>query len=247
MKLPTLLLSICVATAGWSQTYSNVTVLSTDNLSGAGNSNTTPNPGGGSGGTAASSYALTAGSGRTLTFQSVSGDISLSHPHVRTLPDGIQADGSAPFGLSLNVSSFGGVSGIALDRGSGFLAGVFLDAGYPSSAPASLTFVNSMGSASGTNVGFTMLAPLIGQIFFIGDGRTGNGSGATQTFNVPNGATRLFLGIVDAGSYSGAPAQFQDNDGQFNASFQVVPEPTTLAAVALGVSLLARRRRQASN
>jgi hypothetical protein len=34
-------------------------------------------------------------------------------------------------------------------------------------------------------------------VFFIGDGRTGSGTGAVQQFIVPAGATRLFLGTVD--------------------------------------------------
>ena len=233
---------ICVAGA-WSQTYPNVQVVSTDNLSGAGNpTNSTPNPGGGSGGTAAHAYSLDDGLSRVMTFQSVTGDISLSSPFVRTLPDGIQADNTAPFGISMSVDSFDSISGISLDKGSGFLAGVFLGPAYPGAAPADLHFVNSLGSSSGIDVSFTDLSPLIGQIFFIGDGLTGNGSGAIQNFHVPDGATRLFLGVTDAGGYSGPSGQFQDNDGHFNISFEVVPEPSSILVIGAGLAYILKRR-----
>ncbi|MBX7133845.1 MAG: hypothetical protein K1X67_14320 [Fimbriimonadaceae bacterium] len=93
MKSPKLLVSaLVVASVGatQAQTYTSVQIDATDNLSGAGNpSNTTPNPGGGSGGTAASGYSLDPGLGRVLTFQSVSGIISLSSPVVSTNADGV--------------------------------------------------------------------------------------------------------------------------------------------------------------
>ncbi len=41
------------------------------------------------------------------------------------------------------------------------------------------------------------LSPFLKQVFFIGDGLTGNGTGAAQQFIVPAGATRLFLGPAD--------------------------------------------------
>ena len=70
------------------------------------------------------------------------------------------------------------------------LVGVFLDASQPSlsAAPASLDF---------TSTSFTTLSPQLRQAFFIGDGLTGTGTGTTQTFIVPAGATRLFLGTSD--------------------------------------------------
>jgi hypothetical protein len=85
------------------------------------------------------------------------------------------------------------------------LLGVFLDASVPGGqAPASL-------DASGSN-DFTTLAPLLRQVFFIGDGLTGTGTGAVQRFTVPAGATRLALGSSDAlGGNS-------NNTGQFNVT-----------------------------
>jgi hypothetical protein len=179
-----------------------------------------------------------------LDFQSVTGIISLSSPVVSTVPDGVAPiTGAAPFGITMNVSSFGSLSGISLSKGSGFLAGVFLDATYPVSAPPDLLFSNSNGSG-GIATSFASLSPLIGQIFFIGDGLTGNGSGSTQIFNVPNSATRLYLGFTDAGSYTGAPGQFQDNAGFLTASFRVVPEPGTVVVLLVGTTAVIRRRRK---
>ena len=60
----------------------------------------------------------------------------------------------------------------------------------------------------------------IGQVFFIGDGLTGTGSGAIQTFAVPDAATRLFLGVADAFAFGSDlpggrdPGFFDDNSGQ---------------------------------
>lgn len=68
------------------------------------------------------------------------------------------------------------------------LVGVFLDERVPSSwpPPAGLTFNTA------TSIGFFTIAPLLKQVFFIGDART-DGS-QLQEFIVPQGATRLFLG-----------------------------------------------------
>ena len=41
------------------------------------------------------------------------------------------------------------------------------------------------------------MAPVLNQVFFIGDGLTGTGSGSVQQFVVPLGATRLYLGSSD--------------------------------------------------
>ena len=83
------------------------------------------------------------------------------------------------------------------------LIGVFLDGSTPSGQPPAAL------DATGSNGSFAALSPLLRQIFFIGDGLTGTGSGAVQRFTVPAGATRLFLGSSDG--YGG---NFE-NTGQF--------------------------------
>lgn len=132
----------------------------------------------------------------------------------------------------------GGISGLTAPN-AGFLAGVFLSATPAASAPAALNF-----TSGGTS--FSSLSPLLQQSFFIGDGRTGNATGATQTFFVPTGATTLYLGFVDACGYSGPPSCYLDNAGSFTVTTQAaaVPDLPSLASLSLGLGLLASMRRK---
>lgn len=101
---------------------------------------------------------------------------------------------------------------------------------------------------SGTS--FNSISPGLNQIFFIGDGLTGTGTGEVQTFYVPTGATRLFLGVIDDGGY-------YDNRGQIDATITPrissvaagVPEPTTWAMMILGIGAigLAMRRKSVTS
>ena len=67
---------------------------------------------------------------------------------------------------------------------------------------------------------------------------------------MPDGATRLFLGIVDGAYFVGGPDYYDNNAGAFSATFEVttVPEidPTALASVISlvvgSLALLERRR-----
>jgi hypothetical protein len=72
---------------------------------------------------------------------------------------------------------------------------------------------------------FAELAPALAQTFFIGDGRTGSGSGDIQRFLVPEGATRLFLGYADGLNLGRdgtvPPCCYGDNAGTITASFSV--------------------------
>ena len=126
-----------------------------------------------------------------------------------------QTSTNGPDGSSGNtdISSYGGISGIVADRRF-FLTGVFLAAtGQPSSPPAALDF--STG-APGTD--FLNLSPSLGQLFFIGDGLAGAGSGDVQKFIVPPGATTLFLGFADAPDFSGTPGTYDDNSGSLTVA-----------------------------
>ena len=58
-------------------------------------------------------------------------------------------------------------------------------------------------------------------MFPIGDGRTT--SGTLQRFTVPAGATRLYLGYVDADGFSGSPGFYDDNTGSIRVTFAVSP------------------------
>jgi len=174
------------------------------------------------------SISFTVSAGRTVT---VNGS---------TLND---ADGIGSLSGEYN-SGGNGISAITAPT-AGFIAGVFFGTTLNLAAPAALNF-----TTSGTN--FASLSPLIQQSFFIGDGKTGDATGATQTFYVPTGAKTLYLGLTDACSYSGGPSCFGDNGGAFtvtaagSAPVGGVPEPAAWALMLAGFGLtgvVARRRR----
>jgi len=117
-------------------------------------------------------------------------------------------------------------------------------------APASLTYT----AADTEDASYD---PLLDQVFFIGDGLTGDGTGAEQEFYVPAGATELYLGISDACFFVGAPSCYTGNYGQFNVDYtdttsggttspSPAPEPSSLLLLATGalsaVGAFRRRR-----
>jgi hypothetical protein len=155
--------------------------------------------------------------------------------------------GSPIFGPSGNgatgssLTSFGGISSYVGPQGP--LVGVFLPNAVPSGAPpVGLDF-----SPSGLATDFLVLAPLIGQVFYIGDGQTSGG--ILQQFIAPTGATRLFR-IPDGFGFGGAPGAYDDNDGAYQILIGVnqtpaVPEPSTGAMMILGfagIGFMAHRR-----
>jgi hypothetical protein len=219
---------------------STITVLSTANIFAAGESSTTGmDPGGGGPGTLPPSFTFAAGSGLTITFSSVTGAANCCIIGAASTPDG-----TGGFFASSNINAFSGVSGIQ-GPGDMFLVGVFTDGtDFDGAAPATLNF-NPLGTT------FTSLSPLLWQQFFIGDGKTGNGSGSIQVFNVPTGATTLFLGFADANGLAGNPGYYGDNTGSLVATFDLntpvgsaVPEPGTFCLLGIGLGILAVRSRR---
>jgi hypothetical protein len=210
-----------------------VTVPGNANIFGAGHSSP-PAPGGGGTGVLPPEYdfGFTAGTSLYLTFSSITGTVIINAGSGDNVND---ADGFGSASPDSSANSVDGLSGI-IGPHAGFLVGVFeIDTEPLNPAPTLLNFT-SLGTS------FTSLAPALNQVFFIGDGLTGDGTGTTQQFQIPTGATRLFLGLADAPGYHGDPGGYDDNVGQFNASFAIVPEPSVLGLVAIGTTLAALRR-----
>lgn len=143
-----------------------------------------------------------------------------------------------------SLTSLGGISGWLGTQGA--LAGVFLDDSIPNAgpAPATLDFSTEVGRD------FASLSPVLGQVFFIGDGL--NSLNQFQEFVAPAGATRLFVGIPDGFNFNGPPGAYEDNDGSYririgvNERPDVIPEPGTMSlmAAAFGPALVLLRRRK---
>ncbi len=209
-----------------------LSVDAVDNIYGAGLS-APPNPGGGDAGSLPPGVTFAAEPGQVLAFSSVTGTSTLTTAFGQFSPDGNQS-------FPMSMSSYGGISGIT-SNASSFLVGVFLGQTAPTDpAPSILDF-----TSLGLGTGFATLSPLIGQMFYIGDGLTGNGSGIAQQFAVPADATALYLGFPDATNYMGLPGQYQDNAGTLTATFTIVPEPGSMGWLAAGcVAFLVQRRRR---
>lgn len=178
------------------------------------------------------------GAGNVFTF-AASGDIGCCS----SIVPGWGPDGSAGSTSVGGANGLSGISGNALIP----LVGVFTTDVDPfgGAAPGALAFDANGGSN---------LAPLLNQVFYIGDGRAGfdNGAGAILEFLAPTAATRLYLGVADAFSFSGQTGYYNDNPGQFSVRVSLadggaIPEPATWAMMILGFGAAgtAIRRRRA--
>jgi hypothetical protein len=198
----------------------------------------------GSDGTLPPFIALAAGA-TSISFSSITGTVHIGDP-------GNPAWGPENNDFLLQAGFIGSttlpVSDIKTDRKGTSLWAVFLDASTPTGAhPTSLDF-----STSGLGIGFNNLSPLLRQTFFVGDGLTGTGAGSQQTFFIPTGATRLFLGVLDGMVINAAPGNaYFNNTGEFVVGYDLtvpsVPEPETYALMLAGLGLVgfAVRRRSA--
>ncbi|MBI4578700.1 MAG: PEP-CTERM sorting domain-containing protein [Planctomycetes bacterium] len=109
------------------------------------------------------------------------------------------------------------------------LVGVFLDDAIPAGdPPPTLEFFTQQSRD------YLVLSPLLRQVFFIGDGRTSGG--AQQQIGVPAGATRLYLGVMDA-------YQWWGNAGSLSVTVAVVPEPASILFASSLLLVGTRRRR----
>lgn len=173
--------------------------------------------------------------GSTLTF-SGSGGFNYGGGAPASSLDG-DNDGTSLTYIYSQTADYGtGIAG-ALGVNVDGLVGVFLTGAQPSGpVPSQLDYTAlGLGAASYT--------PGLNQIFWIGDGLTGLGSGSVQTFLVPTSATRLFLGTVDGSGWN-------NNSGIGTVTVSGVtlsagvPEPSTWALMLtgfVGLGLASRR------
>jgi len=167
----------------------------------------------GSDGIAPAEYTFPAAPGQTLTFSSITGSWDCGQTPLYG-PDGSTTSVCQPHTIENPIGTFSGYNTTDFTGG---LAGIFLEATLPHSAPPPLRFYVNDGAAGGIQTSFTTLSPQIGQVFFIGDGLTGTGTGATQMFAVPPTARHLYLGYVDSCSNS-VPGCYTGNIGSLTAT-----------------------------
>ncbi len=217
MRMHKILLSLAMTALPGLLQAAPLTVEAQDNIYGAG---LVSAPGGGN--VPAAQVKITGG-GTCVTVSKVAGSMTcgsshgciiLNHGSGDTPND---PDGSLAATTTSTNDGAGSISGIAAP-GAGYLVGVFVPPGGPSgTAPAALDFT------AGKMTHFRTLKPLLDQVFFIGDGRKGDGHGAAQTFSIPAGAGTLYFGISDACNYHGAPGCYGDNLGSFTLKAAVTP------------------------
>lgn len=157
--------------------------------------------------------------GNTYVFSATGGTMNFPGPVNPT------ADGAGALNMTADYGT--GISG-ALGVNINGLVGVFLDSLVPG-GPAPVQRNDGMA--------FAAIAPLLGQIFWIGDGLTGTGSGTLQQFTAPSGASRLFLGTSDGFGWYNNVGTIDVNIRQVSTSGSV-PEPTSWAMMLTGFALL---------
>ncbi|MEZ6060526.1 MAG: GEVED domain-containing protein [Planctomycetaceae bacterium] len=167
--------------------------------------------------------ALPEGTGRWAEFSNVSGSLKAGPGWPVAGPDG--GSQNVPAGTyGTNVFSARGISGIFADRFL-FLAGVFITDGVP---------------VEGTEPERLVVGPVIResetfstslqQSFYIGDGI--GQPGVTQRFQIPDNATRMFLGYLDADRFGWPmgglpPGAYFDNTGTVVGTVSIFREEQT--------------------
>jgi hypothetical protein len=171
-------------------------------------------------------YVFPARPGQVLTFLSVAGQWTCNSGEEPPY----SADGTTTVGVCYpraNISPTGPFSGYDNTDYQGAMVGMFLECGLPTKRAPTLRFYVNDGSQGGIKTDFEVLQPEIGQVFFVGDGLTGTGTGQPQMFLVPPTATHLYLGYVDTCSSSGysSPGCYFDNAGAITVTFKISQSP----------------------
>ncbi len=169
-------------------------------------------------------YPIAAGVG-TVTFPAVTGQWTCQSDLPYYTADGTTLPGNCLSGGRDIVATGETLAQYASTDFAGALVGVFLDNGPPSTQPTGLRFYVADSSSGGIQTNFAALRPRLGQVFFIGDGRTGTGTGGVQTFFVPANATALYLGYADACTGDPQPSCFGDNAGAISVTVASRPLP----------------------
>jgi hypothetical protein len=182
-----------------STTVEDVTVYGTMNIYGSGHL-TAPGPCGNGGGILPFEISIPDGTNRSVHFN-LSGTVDFGPCCPTHGPDGSVATSAIP------QPQYNGLAGCDIPTRVQYLVAVFLDDFEPMDPPPDSLVI--------ADEAFTELSPELRQIFFIGDGLTGEGSGETQTFHIPDDATRLFLGYADrcSSSQPDSPGYYSDNSG----------------------------------
>jgi hypothetical protein len=171
----------------------------------------------GSDGIAPADYSFPARPFQTLKFSSVDGAWTCSTGAAEFGADGTTGDGCPTIDME-TVGTFSGYESVDF---LGAMVGLFLEDALPAAAPVSLQFYVTDNAQGGIQTDFKTLSPKIGQVFFIGDGLTGTGTGSMQLFEVPATATHLYLGYIDACNGGPVPSCYSDNAGSQLAVFQI--------------------------
>lgn len=130
---------------------------------------------------------ITVAAGQKLKFRNTTGttgDTSSGNTY------GLDGD---PTRTTIKQASVNGINSTTAPLNA--LVGIFLNDNAPNTTAAAATL--DFSSTSSRN--FTTLSPGLKQVFFIGDGV--NSDNYLQDFTVPNGATRLFLGVMDENAF----------------------------------------------
>jgi hypothetical protein len=167
-------------------------------------------------------FTFTAGEHQFITFSRVTGNWNCGAGPLYG-PDGADAKANCNGPHSYN-DPIGPFAGIYTTDFYGALVGMFLEDALPTSAPTPLRFFVSNNTEGGKPTDFRVLVNAcetlkIGQVFFIGDGLTGTGTGELQAFFVPPTATHLYLGYPDGSN--GIPQGYSNNTGSLKVVLEL--------------------------
>jgi hypothetical protein len=170
----------------------------------------------GSDGIAPVVYTFPAGPRHLIIFPSITGMWSCGADPLFG-PDGTNA--SANCNGPRATGPIGTFGGFASTDFYGALVGIFLEDTLPVSLSRTLRFYAGNNSVGGIATDFKVLNPRIGEVFFVGDGLTGTGTGTVQAFIVPSTATHLYLGYIDGSN--GIPQGYYNNAGELRVIVQL--------------------------